>query len=69
MLCCRYNIMQGRKGKEWEFKGRSQWYRKMLSGMVVGLVGTTRRLLQSYRGELMLSEGNGPLVNLSCLSK
>lgn len=45
--------MQNKKGEEVKFKGRSQVYGEMLSGIVVVLVGFTRRLLSSYHEELL----------------
>lgn len=51
--------------KEWEgrkFKGRSQGYKKMLSGMVILLVGFTKSLLLSYCEELVLPEAGCPCL-------
>lgn len=59
------NVMCYGAGKEREgrkFKGRSQEYKKILSGMVILLVGFTKSLLLSYWEELMLPEVGCPCL-------
>lgn len=58
MMC--YSAGKEREGRK--FKGRSQGSKKMLSGMVILLVGFTKSLLLSYREELVLPEVGCPCL-------